>query len=84
MPIITTATGQRDVTPLLGPSIQAAIERAIASVPPDKRGKVEIRVTVQGIEAEAAVRLFQGADASVFWQRTKDGDAGGARLRWTF
>ncbi len=85
MPVITTATGQQDVTPLLGPSIQAAIERAIASVPQEQRGKVELRITLQGIEAEAAVRIMRNVDASLYYQRTKDGQqGGGARIRWSF
>lgn len=86
MPDAIAATGQgREPTQLLGPTLQAAIDRALAALPAEKRGRVELRVTLEGVEAEAAFRLAAGADATLFWQRTRTGSqvlAG--RLRWTF
>jgi len=69
---------------LMGPLLQAAVERAAAAVPADKRGQVSIRMTVQGLEMEASTRLWGGADVSTFWQPRKGADSFGARFNWKF
>lgn len=86
MDYTVTATGEgTDVVRLAGPTLQAAIDAAIAAIPPEKTFQAELLVTLEGIETSAAIRLFDNVEAGLFWQRKSDGkQAFGARARVTF
>lgn len=81
---VITAEG-RDAQSLLGPGIRAILDQAIANAPPEGRGAVELRATLEGVEADAAVKLRENLTAGAFWQwRKGHGQTLGARIRFTF
>jgi hypothetical protein len=81
LPTITETGGLRRFADA---EVQAAVDRALAQIPPDKRGAVlEVGADLDGVQAVAAVRLDGGWSLMGVLERRFSGEwYGFARVRW--
>ena len=65
-------------------SIMEAMQKAIAEIPPDKKGKVSFKVTMSDAEATFTYK-FKDVEAGAYVSRTWNGKVqAGGRVTWEF